>query len=127
LAFVTVLVVNPTPASAADGQPCGPVWVHPGLDVWVQTCPDWSPDNWIPVYQYAVYSAPVVGYIYAPGDDWYLCQFPGGTYAMLYRGQNLQNNWWASTMADNGAWGHVPEVFFRGGNNYEPDAALGLC
>lgn len=36
----------------------------------------------------------------------------------------LANNWWASTKADNGELGWVPEIYFAGGDNFEPDSGL---
>ena len=34
------------------------------------------------------------------------------------------NVWWASTRADDGAWGWVSEVYFKGGDENDPDAGL---
>jgi hypothetical protein len=117
------LAASASPA-AADGSPCGgQFWHNHGWHV--QYCPDWSPNNWIPVFADHRTSSPQVGSIYAPGDDWYICQgrYPS-VYALSYGGSSLQNDWWAYTMADNGQMGYVPEVYFQGGRNYEPDAAL---
>jgi hypothetical protein len=51
-------------AVARDAYPCGPRFSLASVG-YVQYCPDWSPNNWIPVHQYARVSAPVVGSIYA--------------------------------------------------------------
>jgi hypothetical protein len=127
LMYCVAAVVSPSVASAADNVPCGAPWWHSGHGITVQTCPDWAPNNWIPVYNGTQYGASVVGHIYAPGGDWYVCQLQGATANMSYGGVNYANNWWAQSRADNGQWGWVPEIFFQGGNNYERDAALRLC
>jgi hypothetical protein len=122
---VGALAATATPAVAADGSPCGPQFRH--NNGWhVQNCPDWSPNNWIPVFADHRVGARQVGSIYAPGNDWYVCQgrYAGQTYGIFYGGANLQNDWWAYTMADNGQFGYVPEVYFQGGRNFEPDATL---
>ena len=113
-----------------DATPCLPRYYHSGVKRYVQTCPDWGPANgpWgdrqIPVY--ANNMTTKVGTIYAPGNDWYVCQkevttldpFPYGGY---------YNDWWAYTKADNGKWGWAPEVFFVGGDNMDPDRKLAMC
>jgi len=117
--------------TASDAHPCGKAWYHAGLDRSVQTCPDWAPkDSPAGPYKYPVYSMgdqpAQVGTIYAPGNDWFICQkqitkfdpFPAHGY---------YNNWWAYTMADNGKMGWVPEVYFSGGGNNQADAGLRKC
>ncbi len=110
-------------AATSDTIPCGSSFRHAGT--WVQYCPDWSPDNWIPVYRGHSIGSGRVGSIYAPGNDWYVCQhrYPNDVYAL----GAYQNDVWAKTMADNGQWGWVSEVYFRGGRNYEVDAGLDFC
>jgi hypothetical protein len=123
LSVFAMIVVTPSAASAYDGSPCGGPWWHPTYGT-VQTCPDWSPDNWIPVYNgVGPYGAFPVDAIYAPGDDWYICQFQGPTAVV----GSYENDWWAWTVGDNGRSGWVPEVYFAGGGNYEPDANLAYC
>lgn len=133
--YCVVAVAGASPASATDGNPCGAAWNHPRHGQ-VQTCPDWSnrADNLIPVYSGYSGQPIVVGWINAAGDDWYRCQVgpvqdPSVlTASMHYNGHEIQNNWWALTLADDGrTWGYVPEIFFRGGNNFERDAGLRLC
>ena len=116
--------------AAYDAYPCLPAYYHSGVGRYVQTCPDWGPangpwgDRMIPVYGSNLTTQ--VGTIYAPGNDWYVCQlqmthidpFPYGGY---------YNDWWAYTKADNGQWGWVPEVFFSGGGNLDPDRKLAMC
>ena len=120
---LTSVVVQAGPAHATDGSPCGPRWHHPRINSWIQTCPDWAPGSgWIPVHYSDSQSSAVVGYINPAGDDWYTGQGVGGTYTL----GNYRNNWWAWTMADNGRWGFVSEVYFQGGYNYERDACLWL-
>jgi hypothetical protein len=121
-------------ASASDGSPCGARWFHSGVGLDVQYCPDWAPNNWIPVWRSkdspavaatrtAAGSEQPVGYIYAPGNDWYHCEAAGRKQSV----GNFWNTWWAWTMADNGQWGWVNEVYFQGGGNDEPDATLARC
>ena len=107
---------------AGDAQPCGPAWMHPdGLDV--QNCPDWAPDGKIPVYLRSDPYTEIVGYIDPAGDDWYYCQEQGAQFVL----GNASNSWWANTKADNGEWGMVPQVYFKGGGNHEPDGGLKYC
>lgn len=124
LAVFASTVASAPEASAADAFPCGPPWFHPSSPEPVQTCPDWSPNNWIPVYA-SPSSGTVVGHIYAPGNDWYVCQWRFAAWVHTLFG--YQNDWWAYTLADNGGWGWVPETYFRGGANFEPDAGLRHC
>jgi hypothetical protein len=111
------------PASASDGSPCGPGVGYNGW--WVQYCPDWSPNNSIPVHRDPSARSPTVGSIYAPGDDWYVCQkrVPGSVYAL----GRYRSDVWAWTLSDNGRWGWVSEVYFRGGGNFDADARLRAC
>jgi hypothetical protein len=112
------------PAHAADAYPCGASFYHPPANQTVQYCPDWSPDNYIPVYATAFPNSMIIGHIYAPGNDWYTCQLQTSGVHNL---NGLLNNWWAYTRADNLNWGWVPETYFRGGVNYEADAGLRRC
>ncbi|MFI7703123.1 hypothetical protein [Nonomuraea sp. NPDC049480] len=107
-------------ATAGDAQPCGRPHQHNGR--LVQNCPDWSPSGRIPVYASPAKGTPI-GYINPAGTDWYVCEKPGGPYAL----GDYQNFWWALTMADNDKWGFVNEVYFRGGGNNQPDGGLREC
>jgi hypothetical protein len=70
-----------------------------------------------------------VGVLRAGGStNW----FVGQGYGAIFVAGNLQNGWWAYTLSDkdssgNSHWGWVPETYFKGGNNNEPDAGLALC
>lgn len=119
-ALALSMIAMAAPAHAVDNYPCGAQWWHSGVGQYVQYCPDWAPDNQIPVLNS---SWGVEGYINAPGNDWYVCQSVGGTYTL----GSYSNDKWAWTMADNGRWGWVSEVYFRGGNNFEADAGLRWC
>jgi hypothetical protein len=117
-------------APQADAYPCGNPWYHSGVGLYVQTCPDWAPANsQYGAYRYPVFATPwdrtVVGTIYAPGADWFVCD--AKFVDAPYHAHGYANDWWAFTMADNGEWGWVPEVYFKGGNNWEPDSRLALC
>lgn len=123
---------EPAMAPQADAHPCGARWYHSGVGRYVQSCPDWAPADSpygahrYPVYDLSVYPGQQIGTIYAPGDDWFVCQRQFDD-RDPYAGWGYYNNWWAYTMADNGRWGWVPEVYFKGGGNNQPDAGLVHC
>ncbi|MFE4848551.1 hypothetical protein, partial [Streptomyces sp. NPDC056689] len=65
--------------------------------------------------------SPVVGHLEQGGAaNWFVTEMKGET----YRDGAAENQWRASTRADNGRWGWTPEVSFAGGGNYEDDAGL---
>jgi hypothetical protein len=91
------------PAQArSDDYPCGPEFGKEigGTIYAVQICPGW-----------------------AGGDDWYECATRGDSYAH----EGLVNDEWAQSMADNGKWGYVSQVYFQGGDNWESDASPRGC
>jgi hypothetical protein len=58
--------------------------------------------------------------------------FVGQSYRSTFVAGNLQNGWWAFTLSDKDVagqthWGWVPETYFQGGKNNEPDAGLFVC
>jgi hypothetical protein len=119
----TVIPLRTPSALAADDAPCGPPFQHGGLAV--QTCPLWRGDA--PVYQFQN-GAPVgeAGRLVEGGSaNWFVCQFQFVN--QPYSLGSYTTNWWAYTMADNGQWGWVPEVYFSGGGNFEADAGLAPC
>jgi hypothetical protein len=126
-AAFAVATAHASNASASDAYPCGPIRLHPVYSQWIQTCPDWSPDGWIPVYDSPYTTSPIIDWIYAPGDDWYVWQCQTTSVHTL---GGAKNNWWAGTRGDGrytggrGRSGWVPETYFRGGADFEPDAAL---
>jgi hypothetical protein len=64
----------------------------------------------------------IVGWlVYGGCNNWFYDQW--GTARNYYLGGYV-NNWWATTLADNGRYGWVPEVYFRGGEDFEADAGL---
>jgi hypothetical protein len=117
------LMASSPVAEATDNYPCGAQWFNPRVGLNVQTCPDWSPNGWIPVFDSNGLGRQIKSWIYAPGNDWYVCEASGG----VERIGNFWNSWWAWTMADDGQWGWVNEVNFQGGGNDEPDATLVRC
>jgi hypothetical protein len=119
---IGVVLAQAAPASAYDSYPCGGIFWHDGFRV--QYCPDWSPNNWIPVYYDPSAGSRVVGQIYAPGSDWYYCQ---QRFNSIYALGPYQTDVWAFTRADNNQPGWVPEVYFSGGANYEADRTLRWC
>ena len=106
-----------------DNAPCARPQVF-RANHWVQYCPLWR--GQVPVYADPDHgnSAAVVGtLVYGGSANWFVGDEPHSryTYGSYY------NRWWAYTLADNGHWGWVPEVYFSGGDNDEPDAGLYLC
>jgi hypothetical protein len=132
-ATAAALALAPT-ASASDAHPCGaPVsksWSTKGP---VQPCPLTSPEanGRIPVYARpvargagAALPAPQ-GWLHGTAGQYFVCQTQA---ASFHHARGWRNNWWAYTAADSGiAWGYVPQVYFMGGNNDEPDAGLRRC
>jgi hypothetical protein len=110
-----------------DAFPCEAPFEHTiGRDVYtVQVCPDWSDSGQISVYADTSMESGVVGEIKAAGDDWYECGRQGDQVNLA--GTEVVNDWWARTMADNGRWGYVTQLNFKGGGNFEPDAGLRRC
>lgn len=118
----TMLVATTGPAAAIDNRPCSRPQVS-RANHWVQYCPMWRGS--VPVYSSPDQgnAATVLGYLNRASGNW----FVGDLNRSTYRSGSLVNTWWAYTMADNGRWGWVPEVFFSGGLNNEPDAGLYVC
>jgi hypothetical protein len=113
-------------AEAYDAYPCDTprtrnfVWhgyTYPR--VVVMTCPLWTGN--VPVRAYNSPRAPVVGKLVQGGSaNWFVVEKRGDRQSV----SGATNIYWASTMADNGAWGWVSEVYFRGGGNDEDDRGL---
>ncbi|WP_344943470.1 hypothetical protein [Actinomadura miaoliensis] len=109
----------PGPALAADDRPCAPPVPHPEYEK-VQYCP-LSRGN-VPVYANHDQGSGIIGHLRKGGSaNWFFgYQCRGGTIRL----GNLANDWWAATKADNGRLGWVPEIYFAGGDDFEPDAGL---
>lgn len=123
LATAGVAVATAGPAAAADNQPCARPQVYKASH-WVQYCPLWRAN--VPVYASPDQGtgAAVVGHLVSGGSaNW----FVGDSYRSYYSSGSYYNHWWAYTLADNGRWGWVPEVFFSGGNNDDTDSGLYAC
>ncbi|WP_443071438.1 hypothetical protein [Streptomyces sp. NBC_01465] len=122
-----VMAVAAPQAGATDNVPChsprDKVLVNPkdGRQ-WpstVRTCN--LTRGHVPVYESRNPGSRVVGeLVQGGGANWFVFENKGAT----FKDGSAENNWWASTQADNGAWGWVPEVYFAGGDNYEDDAGL---
>src|SRR6266436_2393327 len=71
-------------------------------------------------------AAKQVGVLHLGGDtNW----FVGQSYRSTFVSGALRNGWWAFTLSDKDSsgkshWGWVPETYFKGGGNNEPDAGL---
>lgn len=111
------------PANASDAYPCGKVvYVPPAKHAtggYAQYCPITQRN--VPVRASRSPSARIVGYLYQGGSaNWFGYQWTGYTQHL----GSYYNNWWATTEADNGSFGYVSEVYFKGGGNDERDATL---
>lgn len=123
LLTVGLLAGGATSASAVDGRPCARPQVF-RAGHWVQYCPLWRGN--VPVYASPDRGngAPVVGRLVVGGSaNW----FVGDRWHSNYTLGSYHNHWWAYTLADNGHWGWVPEVYFSGGANDDSDAGLYVC
>lgn len=121
---IPLLIVSASPAFAHDNYPCGPAnTVKFGYHV--QYCPLWTAP--VPVYSWRDPGSTRVGWLYSASNNWFVCQTDIAATTVHYG--PYYNKWWARTMADNLRWGWVPEVYFKGGDNNEPDATLrtGSC
>jgi hypothetical protein len=123
------------PAAAYDAYPCGREVTVPWSVEPVHPCPLTSPlppNNWVPVYRVPVPNprgspppAPA-GWLHSTVGRYFVCHkaFPA---ALYYHPSAWRNLWWALTRDDSGNWGWVPEVFFKGGDDDEPDYGLRAC
>ncbi len=136
LAVVVASALLADTATAADSQPCGAAVFKSWSSDKVQPCPltaPLPPNNWVPVYRQPVAVAPGQtppapdGWLHGTTDQYFVCdaQFPDASYT---HPSGWRNTWWAYTQADGSdMWGWVPEVFFAGGANDEPDGGLRRC
>ncbi len=135
LPALIALLATASPAAAADEFPCGSQVSVSGYPEPVQVCPLIPPlvtGEGIPLYRAPVSnppSAPTPGHagaLYGTDNKYFVCQqqFPSATY---FHPGGWNNNWWAYTRTASGFWGWVPEVFFKGGANGEPDFGLRSC
>jgi hypothetical protein len=100
----------------------------------MQPCPLSNPleNGWIPVYRSPVPNPqgqpppPPDGWLKGTAGKYFDCDraFPDAVY---YHPRGWRNIWWGRTLSDDGVWGWVPEVFFTGGENDEPDFGLREC
>jgi len=123
LAATGLVTATSGPAAAADNQPCARPQVYKSSQ-WVQYCPLWKAN--VPVYSspdLGNNQSPIGYLVYGGSSNW----FVGDRYRSSYSYEGYYNHWWAYTLADNGRWGWVPEVYFSGGNNDDTDAGLYAC
>lgn len=124
----------PPPPVTSDRFGCGSAVSVSWSSERVQPCPLVSPlppRGWIPVYARPVarpagaLAPSAAGWLHGVADQRFVCQ---RKFADEYvHPQGDRNNWWAYTRSDDGVWGWVPQVFFKGGNDDEPDAGLAPC
>jgi hypothetical protein len=121
----------PPPTATTDKYRCGPQTTETdsGTGHRAQPCPLASGD--VPVFDSPDLgnAAHQVGVLHAGGSaNW----FVGQSYRSSFVMGKLQNGWWAFTLSDKDSsgkshWGWVPETYFQGGANNEPDAGLFEC
>ncbi|WP_458247815.1 hypothetical protein [Streptomyces sp. MAI_2237] len=116
-AHATDDVPCPTAPSSGTSPTRSPAGVRPGT-----TVPHCNlTRGHVPVFASRSPGAPVVGHLERGGAaNWFVTEMKGQT----FRDGTAENYRWGSTMADNGRWGWVPEVYFAGGDNNEDDAGL---
>lgn len=122
-----LLLVNA--ARAADSYPCGATKKVSWSTELVQPCPlSGAVDSrgWIPVYAEPIPNPrgsappPPAGWLQGTSGKYFVCE-RYFTNAVYYHPGGWRNYWWGYTRSDEGVWGWVPEVFFRGGLDDEPD------
>lgn len=132
---VAIAVLAPGPAAhAADAYRCEAPVSTSWSALQVQLCPLTSPEagGRIPVYKSPVGRARGAalpgpqGWLNGTANQYFLCQQQFGA-APFHHSRGWRNNWWSWTKGDVGGWGWVPGVYFRGGDDDEPDAGLRNC
>jgi hypothetical protein len=127
------MAAAPQPAPASDASPCGSAVSRSWSREPVQPCPLVAPEpgNRIPVYARPVERRPGAplpapdGWLNGTSGQYFVCQAPGPA---VHHPAGWRNVWWAYTASDTGvAWGWVPQVYFKGGADDEPDAGLRRC
>ena len=112
-----VIAAAPAIASSDPGA-CAPNG-RVSIDGPEYVCSLWT--GHVPVYDQAIDTANVVGYLnYGGRANWFTTQCLG---TETFIG-NAYNNWWALTEADNGHWGFVPLTYFSGGANNQASSVL---
>jgi hypothetical protein len=122
---------TPPPTATTDKYPCGAQFTetNSGTGHRAQRCPLASANVAVFDSPDAGNAARQVGVLHLGGDtNW----FVGQSYRSTFVSGSLRNGWWAFTLSDkdssgNSHWGWVPETFFKGGGNNEPDAGLFIC
>ncbi len=129
LAAAVCSLISPSSSQAADTYPCGSTMKVAWSTELVQPCTLYgplAPNNWVPVYTAPVPnprgSTPPAPASWLRGLDnqIFVCEREF-TSAVYYHPSGYRNYWWGYTLSDDGVWGWVPEVFFRGGLDDEPD------
>jgi len=134
-ALLAAGAASAVPAPATDSSPCAAEETVAWWNGPVQSCPLFGPlppNGWIPVYAAPVAHDPGTpvpappGWLHVVEGQRFVCQeeHPNAEY---YHPSGYRNRWWAFTRSDDQTLGWVPEVFFRGGANDEPDGGLRRC
>ena len=115
-------------AAATDEHACDPAFEHDTYGS-VQYCPIWMPTRgYVPVHALGSGRPVEVGRLTAAGKaNWFICQMNYVAIDYTAPGTGYRNTWWALTISDDGHKAWVSEVYFRGGDNYEPDRGLRQC
>ncbi|GAA3452005.1 hypothetical protein [Dactylosporangium matsuzakiense] len=125
---------------SGDSHPC--VWVdrEPKRQALPYRCPlVWSsPRTSAAMTRVPVFRSPwpqaegAVNQLYREaGEQYFRCHTRGATFEFppQYGLGAARHSWWALTQGDqhSGAWGFVPEVYFLGGADDQPDPGLPVC
>ena len=114
------------PPASTDAFPCLPVG-------WDWRCP--LTQNKVPVYATPTVGSEQIGWLWVRGAEpkkynSFVHQVEGEIYSKPGK-SSVKNQWWGFTQADkagrkpgDSGWGYVPEVYFKGGDNFESDRAL---
>jgi Prokaryotic phospholipase A2 len=129
---------RPAPAPlkrSDDAYPCG-ARVHVRWDSALdQQCPLTGAlrepgGYWVPAYAKATAEGRAavtpIGWLHSTSGQYFRCQ---ARFARDYVHPRTgwRNDWWAYAKTDDGHWWWVPEVYFHGGSNDQPDAGLVTC
>jgi hypothetical protein len=126
LAALAIAAAGAQPATAYDRYPCTlkkagvpMTWLGHVWKIDKMTCP--LTRGHVPVYVRRNPESRVIGELVSGGSaNWFVYERTG----VETRVGNGKNQWWASTLADNGRWGWVNEAYFKGGRDNEDDRGL---
>ncbi|GAB3208350.1 hypothetical protein ACQEU5_03920 [Marinactinospora thermotolerans] len=86
-------------------------------------CPDWAPDNRVPVHARPTPDSEVLDHLDVFAESWFHCQERGA----LTRLGPASSTWWAAAESPGRVRGWVSQVYFRGAPDDTPDGGLEFC